>query len=292
MPPLNWLRTFEVCARHMSFTAAANELGLTQSAVSQQIRGLEGRLGRALFLRRGRGLVLSDAGRNYLPGVQAAFGLIEEHTEVLTGGDSDQKLDLHCNLAFSVFWLAPRLGKLFEAHPWLRLNIITELHGTPGARGRSAVELRYGSGDWTDGAWECLVRGSFTPVAAPEVAAQISGVEDLADWRLFDLPGTVDNWGRWLAAHPERPRQGAIRTGPLHHATTFVVAYAQAEAGLGLAMGHEVLTETLIAQGRLARVFDFAAPMSDGYFLSTPPEKWSNAAGRVFCEWLQGELAG
>ena len=78
----------------------------------------------------------------------------------------------------------------------------------------------------------------------------------------------------------------------MHHATTFAVSYAQAEARLGLAMGYEVLTQGLIAEGRLTPLFDFSVPMTEWYFLITPPEKWVNAAGRPFCDWLRAEFAG
>ena len=95
LPPLNWLRAFEASARALSFTEAAQELHLTQSAVSQQIKSLESALGRQLFHRRARGLELTDIGRCYLPTVQAAFNTLEEGTAVLTGRNEPDVLELH-----------------------------------------------------------------------------------------------------------------------------------------------------------------------------------------------------
>ena len=125
LPPLNWLRAFEASARLLSFTAAASELNMTQSAVSQQIKSLEQHVGRPLFLRFPRAIQLTDTGHAYLPVVQEAFSTLVTGTRMVTGGDRGQVLTVQSNLAFSVFWLAPRLGSLLDKHPWLKLNITT-----------------------------------------------------------------------------------------------------------------------------------------------------------------------
>ena len=111
LPPLNWLRAFESSARNLSFTSAAADLNMTQSAVSQQIKSLEQHLGRTLFIRRTRSIELTDAGLSYLPVVQEAFEVLATGTRMMTGGDHGKILSIQCNLAFSVFWLAPRLGR-------------------------------------------------------------------------------------------------------------------------------------------------------------------------------------
>ena len=111
LPPLNWLRAFESASRHLSFTDAARELHMTQSAVSQQIKALENYLGRTFFIRKARSLELTEAALAYLPSVDAAFKLLYQGTQGLLGVDHDQLLEVRANLAFTVFWLTPRLGR-------------------------------------------------------------------------------------------------------------------------------------------------------------------------------------
>ena len=144
LPPLAWLRAFEASARHLSFTRAAGELGLTQSAISQHIRNLEAYLGRDVFLRKTRALELTEDGGNYLPIVREAFQILSNGTQAFTGDDRGRTLTLHCNLAFSIYWLAPRLHKLYEAHPWLTLNIVTPIWDPERHATHAALEIRFG----------------------------------------------------------------------------------------------------------------------------------------------------
>lgn len=144
LPPLNWLKAFEASARNLSFTGAARDLNMTQSAVSQQIKALENHLGRSLFVRRTRALQLTEAGLNYLPTVQEAFSTLAAGTRALVGGDRGRNLSVQSNLAFSVFWLTPRLPRLYEQHPWLTLNITTTLWDMVEGIATPDVEIRFG----------------------------------------------------------------------------------------------------------------------------------------------------
>ncbi len=110
LPPLGWLRTFEAAARHLSFTGAARDLNMTQSAVSQQIKALEGHLGQPLFLRRHRALELTEAGITYLPVVRDAFRTLVRGTQAVTGAQQNA-VQVQCNITFAVNWLAPRLPR-------------------------------------------------------------------------------------------------------------------------------------------------------------------------------------
>ena len=143
LPPLTWFRAFEAAARHLSFTQAARELHLTQSAVSQHVRSLEFALGMTLFVRRTRALQLTEGGSNYLPVVQEAFAILAAGTRVLAGHRGRQ-LRVRSNLAFSTFWLAPRLGPLLQAHPWLPLNLTTPIWDPLHVEGVLEVEIRFG----------------------------------------------------------------------------------------------------------------------------------------------------
>ena len=124
MPPLNWLRSFEACARLGSFTAAAAEMNITQPAVSHQVQLLEAYLKLALFHRVGRTKQLTVEGRNYLFFVHEAFEILRAGSQKVVDPDRGMSLTLRTNMALTLFWLMPRLDSLYRQHPWLRLNIL------------------------------------------------------------------------------------------------------------------------------------------------------------------------
>ena len=190
LPPLNWLRAFETSARHLSFTLAASELNLTQSAVSQHVRSLESFLGRDLFLRKTRAIELTEAGANYLPVVREAFQMLASGTRAFTGGDRGRTLTLHCNMAFSVHWLAPRLKRLYAAHPWIVLNIVTPIWDPERQAANAQVEIRFGRPEDMSPAAQQLTKERFFPVCAPSYQ---EGEIDLETAVLLDCAGTLTN---------------------------------------------------------------------------------------------------
>ncbi len=281
LPPLNWLRAFESAARNLSFTAAASDLNMTQSAVSQQIKSLEQRLGRTLFIRRTRSIELTDAGLSYLPVVQEAFEVLTTGTRMMTGGDRGKILAIQCNLAFSVFWLAPRLGRLCDQHPWLILNISTATWDPePQTDG---LEIRFGRNLEKRHNVQRLNHDTSFPVCTPEFAGRLS------DWReanLFDCTGIQANWEIWARQRGETLPEGKL----VNLATTYCVSLSAARAGAGLAMGHETLTGDLLKEGTLVRPHEEAVAMEEAYYLVEPPEHEVTPATRTFCDWLLAEL--
>ncbi|MEY4882379.1 MAG: Gcv operon activator [Pseudomonadota bacterium] len=304
LPPLNWLRAFEASARALSFTAAAQELNMTQSAVSQHIKSLENALGRPLFVRRVRGLELTDGGRGYLPTVQAAFAMLEEGTSVLTGRNDPDVLELHVNLSFAIFWLTPRLGRFMAEFPWVQLNVATSIWAEEKPNASAAVEIVLGQGKWESRVGKRLTWDTIFPVCTPEVAARIHTVDDLLKERLFDLPGNLQSWDSWLEAcprdtgTPNRPTQPpASPASPLspppvvHRASTWAVSLAWAQSGLGVALAHDTVASHLIQTGRLVRPLDFALPMKEAFYLIAPEGTHTNAAAQAFKGWLLREMA-
>ncbi len=283
LPPLNWLRAFEASARHLSFTGAARELNMTQSAISQQIKSLENYLGRTLFVRRTRALQITEAGLSYLPMVQEAFSTLAAGTRALVGGSKGKMLTVHSNLAFSVFWLAPRLPKLLALHPWLSLNILTTLWDQERNVSNSEVELRFGR-DLEGERLSRLSRDTCFPVCAPEVAARG------ADWRsdaLFDCSGVLSNWEVWLAGVGQKlPAGKGINFG-----TTYAISLSAAEAGAGLALGHESIVTNHLTSGRLVRAHDVSVPMIEAYYLREPSRQAETPASRAFVSWLKDEIS-
>jgi LysR family glycine cleavage system transcriptional activator len=168
LPPLNWLRAFEASARGLSFTAAAEELSMTQSAVSQQIKSLESALGRSLFLRRARGLALTDEGRGYLPTVQAAFAMLEEGTTVLQSRSHPDVLELQVNLSFALFWLTPRLGQFMDENPGVQLNLATSVWHEERPNPAGSLQIVFGLGKREGINGRRLTRDSIFPVCTPK----------------------------------------------------------------------------------------------------------------------------
>jgi len=282
LPPLNWLRAFEAAARHLSFTAAAEELHITQSAVSQQIKSLETALGRNLFVRRTRSLQLTDAARAYLPSVQGAFQLLLDETAAIAGQDRESLLEVHSNMAFTVFWLTPRLGEFLDAYPWVRLNVATSVFTNEYTAPYASVEIRFGSGTWEGTQGEVLHQSDAYPVCTPEIAKRLKTPEDVLNEKLFDTIGGRQSWDSWFRAAGVTPDEPPEQ----HWASTYVVTFDLAARGVGITLGHDLIVEDFLADGRLVRPFDIGFPMPDAYYLLTPPDARLNRAAKVFREWL------
>ncbi len=279
LPPLTWLRAFEAAARHLSFTQAAAELNLTQSAVSQHVRSLEDAVGLTLFIRKTRALQLTEAGSNYLPVVQEAFEILAAGTRALTG-DRGRQLRVRCNLAFSTFWLAPRLGALLEVHPWLALNLTTPIWDPQHAEGVPEVEVRFGRPALMPDAAKQLAAERAYPVCAPHAGPAFR------DWEtapLFDCTGVTTNWEAWLTnqGHTLPPDRG------VNLASTYVVAMTAALNGGGLSMTHDMLAGGLLTAGRLERPHDHSVAMPEGYFLLPPAVHEETPAARTFVDWIE-----
>ncbi len=286
LPPLNWLRAFEASARHLSFTGAAGELNMTQSAVSQQIKALENHLGRMLFYRRTRALELTQSGHTYLPTIQEAFITLARGTNALLGADGGQILEIKSNLAFSVFWLTPRLNRLFDKHPWISINITTALWPSSEPPTGACVEFRFERVDWDGVIGERISHDTIFPVCKPEIAATLSSPEDLLSHRLFDCDQILGGWDGWLAAQDiTLPDDTDINL-----ATTFVITLTAAMANTGIALAHETIANGLIDSGQLARPFAASIPMQQAYYYVKPARKMATPATDAFTEWLSEEM--
>ena len=286
LPPLNWLRSFEAAARHLSFTAAAEELHITQSAVSQQVKLLEQFLGEPLFLRRPRSLQLTDAARHYLPSVTTAFTLIADGTKAFFGPLQETALEIKSNTAFSVFWLMPRIGDFLAAYPWVRVNLSTALWTTDFAGSSASVEIRYGRGEWEGDTGERLTEERLYPVCAPALAERIETPEDLADEMPIHVSQLSDSWDYWadsLGLADLRGRDG-------HYLNTFVLSLEMARRGLGVALGHDAVCRDLIARGALAAPLDLTVPARDNYYLLLPDRGSATEAARAFRDWMLAQV--
>ncbi len=286
MPPLNWLRSFEAAARHLSFTSAAEELFITQSAVSQQVRLLESFLGQPLFLRGRRGLQLTDSGRNYLPFVANAFKAIVAGTQSFLGYSDQDYLHIKSNNAFAIYWLMPRLGSFLSAHPEIRVHVTTALSEQDFEGANSGVEIRYGRGEWYGSQARLLAPLQIRPVCAPEVARGIKDLQDMAAIPKLHLSGLADGWDYWA----EQTGNPAHKATDGHFFGTFALAYEMAKHGLGIALGHDILVDDMVRAGALAYPLDLPAGARDNYFLIVTDQEATNPAAVAFCRWIERQF--
>lgn len=282
LPPLTWLRAFEASARHLSFTRAAAELNLTQSAISQHVRSLETFLGRELFTRKTRAIELNESGANYLPTVRGAFELLSAGTRTFTG-NPESHLILQCNMAFSVFWLAPRLHRLYAAHPSLVLNIITPIWDPERHAGKATVEIRFGQKyDMSSDAMR-LSNDRYFPVCRPDYQG---GSIDFNHARLFNCAGVTSTWDAWSKSHDlDLTHRQDVNIG-----STYVISLNAARHGAGIAMAHDTLAADLIQKGELIYASDHKPLQNENYYLLAPPEYDRGPATVAFVDWLKQEL--
>ena len=284
LPPVQWLRSFEAAARHLSFTQAASELHVTQSSVSQQVKLLENHLGESLFIRRVRSLELSEAGRLYLPWVQQAFETLRQGTELFTGKDHQQAITVRANIAFITFWLAPRLPDFYQRYPDIQTSLTTMIWQRDYGLGEEDhVEIRFGKGDWPVDALYPFPRQTCFPVCTPEIAAQLNTPADIFSFTRWETQGSADRWENWLSYAGCEARGSQ----PVHSTSTFVVSMDMARRGLGIALGHPLVCADLLASGELVKPFDINMPMEENYYLLSPADTDRNASGRIFCDWVK-----
>lgn len=282
LPPLTWLRTFEAAARHLSFTGAAGELNMTQSAVSQQVKALEAHLGRPLFHRRPRALELTTTGITYLPVVREAFTTLRRGTRAATGGGTGI-VQVQANITFAIHWLAPRLARFHERYPDVRLNILTEIWEPRDLAEGADVEIRFSLRPSEGARAEVLRRDHYYPVCAPGVPVTL---ETLTAHQLYDCTNLLCDWSGWAED------QGLEWPDPdVTYATTYSVTLSLAEAGAGLALAHDTIAKRLIEAGRLVAPFAHRAPMPEAYYLILAPRASEIPGAHAFAAWLREEMA-
>ena len=280
--PLNALRAFEASARHQSFTRAAQELNVSQAAVSQQVRLLEDRFGRPLFRRLPRGLVLTDEGLAILPTVSDAFDRIGQLLQQLLDGRQREVLNVAAVGTFAVGWLLPRLEAFQLLHPFVDLRLFTNNNLVDLAGEGVDCAIRFGDGAWHATEAEELMAAPLTPLCNADLAEQISAPTDLARVSLL-RSYRADEWLRWFAV--------AGVAAPLVRGTVFDSSLTMADAavqGLGVALLPALMFDREIRQGRLVRLFDIEVS-TGAYWLTWLKSKRATRAMEDFRSWLRAE---
>lgn len=287
LPPLNALRAFEAAARHLSFTRAAEELHVTQAAISHQVKALEEHLGRKLFRRLNRALLLSDDGQAYLPSVSRAFALLNDATRNLLERDAPGPLTVSALPSFAARWLVPRLGRFRQIHPDIDLRIDPSAALTDFASGDVDVGVRYGRGKYPGLRADWLMTEDIFPVCSPALLSgehPLRAPGDLEHQVLLHDDGHGD-WRTWLlAAGVDRvdPTRGPIFTD-----SSMLIQAAMAGQGVALARG--VLAADELAAGRLVRPFTLSLPTEYAYYLVCPQNTAEQPKIAAFRDWLLDE---
>ncbi|MCY0092673.1 LysR substrate-binding domain-containing protein [Hoeflea ulvae] len=287
--PLNALRVFEAVARHASFSRAADELGMSQTAVSYQIKLLEDILGEQLFLRQPRQIVNTDAAKRMLPNVGTAFELLSE-AMMSARQASSETLEIHSSPTFASHWLARNLGSFQLAYPAIAVRLIRVSKITKFDRDPADVAIRWGIGPWPDLDCHLLGRFTYAPMLSPGLAASIGGVKQPADLLKLPLIGAEqDAWRHWFTAMGE-----PVPDLSAHKRYNYIeqdLCGNAALAGEGVAMLNHIYYPDELASGRL--VAPFRTPSGDdiGVWLVYPHNRRNTPRIKAFRDWILSAVA-
>lgn len=284
-PPLNWLRAFEAAARRGSFAAAAEELRVTPSAVSQHVRALESRLARPLFDRRPNGVALTPAGRRYAEELGRAFASIDKATASLLDRGVRALLIIRVATSFASQWIAPRLDLFRTAYPEIDLRLTALGPGVEQARGAVDAEIRYGWGGWPGLDTVQVLREEIFPVCSPKLASRIATPEDLGRFDLLHVPGYAQDWDEWLAL----AGAAGIDTGAGSSFDQSIMAIRAAVEGKGVMLGRSSLIGRELAAGLLVAPFAPRLKSTGAYWFLTTREGSQAPKVGAFREWLLEE---
>jgi LysR family glycine cleavage system transcriptional activator len=290
IPPLNWIRSFEAAARHLSFTHAASELNLTQAAISQQIKGLENQLGSVLFNRLPRGLELTNAGAAYLPAVHDSVEKLRIATEELFGHGRTNLLTIKVNLVFFTCWLAPKLHRFRALHPDINLRITSNIWCDYDENSAdSDLDVRYGKGKWQALQADRLTWDELIPVCSPDYLKHnppLTTPQDLAKHSLLHVIGYEEGWGHWLS----KTENQDVRISTGIQFDTLVTALEMAALGEGIALGRTSLVDNMLKSGRLVAPLEKTVATDEAFYLVYTTAKLISPEVKAFRDWLLQEI--
>jgi len=284
LPPLNALKAFEAAARHESFTRAAQELCVTQGAVSQQVKALEAELGCRLFNREHRRLVITAAGRSYLAVVRDAFDRLALGTEALLQQHKSNVLSVSTSPNFATKWLVHRLGRFAERYPAIVLKLSASLQHVDFAREDFDVAIRHGDGHWPTLDVTRLCEEELFPVCSPALAAGLRTPHDLKNHTLLHCDERRD-WEMWLAA--AKVAGIDYERGPVFNQAS--MAIDAAVDGQGIALARSALAAWDLGVGRLVRPFAPSLKLPYAYWIVCPKPTASLPKITIFRNWLLKE---
>lgn len=285
LPPLNALKAFEAAARHLSFARAAEELFLTPSAISHQIKALEEQVGVKLFQRKGRNVSLTDAGGRYYPALRQAFDQMNTATEDLAQSTALGALTINVLPTFAIRWLLPRISGFQQRHPEIEVRITTSISTIDFGRTEADAAVRFGDGNWPGLAARLLMTEEIVPVCSPDLLKADRPLVTPADLKHYQLLHDInrpDTWRRWLTAVGETsidPEKGL-------KLETTNLAVQGAIQGLGVVPANPSLVQDELDRGLLIEPFAFHLRIANGYYLVYPKAHADRPRLHAFETWL------
>ena len=278
---------FESAARHQSFTKAADELNLTQSAICRQIGGLESFLNVELFRRSRRGVVLTEAGVAYSRKVAAQLDAVERDTLALMGNQGTTSIELAVVPTFGTQWLLPRLRAFQQLHPEVTVHLTNRTRPFLFADTRFDAAIYYGDAEWSGTEAHFLMHEHLLPVCSPALLGDAPvDAERIANLPLLQQATRPYAWRQWFAAQGMNVARDM--TGPRLELFSMLAQAAQHE--MGIALITPFLIQRELEEGSLVIALDRTVPNSDrAYYLMVPERKSESAALKAFRDWLLGE---
>ncbi len=274
LPSLTWFRAFEAAARALSFTAAAEEIGMTQSAVSQHVKALETRLGVDLFIRRARGLSLTDDGRKLLPQVGAALETLTAAARSFDVGPSKNLLTIASSVSVVQWVIAPHLAEFKSRAPDTRLRFLSTTWPDDFHVQQADVEIPFGSQTQVGRNGVLLQPNRLIALKSPSLKG------DLGQLPLIEAVGTSDGWNRWHEVE-------GVNMQPSVFVDSYGAALNMAVHGNGVALVTELLAQNALLSGQLVRAHEAHLPSKEGYYLRVNA---NDPASEMFRDWLQERL--
>lgn len=286
-PRLSYLRAFDASARHLSFSLAAEELNLTQAAISQQIKKLEMALGVALFIRNNRSLSLNDFGRAYYQVVSEVLDRLDTVTDQLFPDSGKSIVTLYCTPSIATIWLAPRLQEFHVMHPDIEVHLRTtdilpnKYHGS----GADLEIVRLTKENSVDGSDHKLWDMRIFPVCSPEflrTQGPIESADELCASNLIHIVGYRNDWHRWAqryASPSEHVNSGFSVDG-------LVIALEAACRGEGIILGRSPLIDSYLNTGELVEAMPGNIGLTSTYILKFGERTRRNQSARVFADWI------
>lgn len=288
LPSLRGLQAFEAVARLGNLAAAADFLGITGSAVSHRIRGLEKELGVLLLQRSPKGLSLTAAGSRYREGVAGAFAELGRATADLLDPDLSRPLTISLTSEVGLRWLMPRFHRFRERHPDIDTALLSTYEVVDLQAGEADVALRYGKGGWADEEVVPFLKFSVSPVCAPAVRERIAGMSPLeALESQVIIRESYHDWASWLEAAGIDDFQP---TGTLQF-RDYSMAVAAAVAGQGIVLGYSGYVDAEVDAGLLVQPFELSVLTGKGYYLVYRRERLADPRVQAFLDWVLSETA-
>lgn len=288
LPPLNGLKAFEAAARSESFTRAAEELNVTQGAVSHQVKALEETLGLKLFHRERQRLILTEAGRDYLAVVRDALDRIAVGTERLLRRQESGALTVSTSPDFAAKWLVNRLSRFAQNYPDVDLRVSATTHYVDFARDDVDIAIRHGDGNWPGLEVQRLYAERLFPVCSPKLVAGRNRITKAADLLKFPLLRLEDakNWTRLFEA---AGLKAAVGPGPVLNRASMLLDAAI--DGQGIALARTALAAWDLINGRLVRPVDISLRVANTYWIVCPKAASTIPKIATFRNWVLAEAA-